>query len=112
MANEEPMIRLGRRAFLQHGTLLLTAAALFEGCPPKDPKTKYPVCLEGNRACPPEDCGGPWGYASLLEVIANPKHEEHAEMLEWCGPFDPEAFDANKATKEMRKGLPDWRQYR
>lgn len=76
---------------------------LFEGCPSKGPKTKYPVCLEGKRACPPEDCGGPWGYASLLEVIGNPKHEEHAEMLEWCGPIEPEAFDAEKVTKELRK---------
>lgn len=76
---------------------------LFEGFPPKDPKVKYPLCLEGKRACPPEDCGGPWGYANFLDVIANPKHEEHAEMLEWSGPFDPEAFDAKKATREMRK---------
>ena len=76
---------------------------LFEGCPPKEPKMKYPLCLEGKRACPPEDCGGPWGYASLLDVIGNPKHEEHTEMLEWIGPFDPEAFDAKKVTREMRK---------
>lgn len=76
---------------------------LFEGCPPKDSKAKYPLCLEGKRACPPEDCGGPWGYANLLEVIGNPKHEEHAEMLEWIGPFDPDAFDAKKVTREMRK---------
>ena len=76
---------------------------LFEGCPTKEPKLKYPLCLEGKRACPPEDCGGPGGYANVLDVIGNPKHEEHAEMLEWCGPFDPEAFDAKKVTREMRK---------
>jgi hypothetical protein len=76
---------------------------LFEGFPPPDPKAKYPLCLEGARACPPEDCGGPWGYISYLEAISNPRHEEHKEMLRWRGPFDPEAFDAKKATKKMRK---------
>ncbi|GDY10753.1 hypothetical protein LBMAG52_42410 [Planctomycetia bacterium] len=76
---------------------------LFEGCPTKDPKLKHPLCLEGKRACPPEDCGGPGSYANLLEVIGNPKHEEHGEMLGWIGPFDPEAFDAKKVTREMRK---------
>jgi hypothetical protein len=75
----------------------------FEGFPPADPKAKYPVCVEGGRACPPEDCGGPWGYADYLAALADPKHEQHEEMLEWRGPFDPEAFDANRATREMRK---------
>ncbi|HVA46493.1 MAG TPA: plasmid pRiA4b ORF-3 family protein [Pirellulales bacterium] len=76
---------------------------LFEGFPTADPKAKYPVCLEGARACPPEDCGGPWGYVDYLEAISNPKHKEHKDMLRWRGPFDPEAFDAKKATREMRK---------
>ena len=76
---------------------------LFEGFPPIDPKAKVPLCLEGERACPPEDCGGPPGYADYLDAIADPKNEQHEEMLEWRGPFDPEAFDANKATKAMRK---------
>jgi Plasmid pRiA4b ORF-3-like protein len=75
----------------------------FEGFPPNDPKAKYPTCLEGERACPPEDCGGPWGYGDYLAAIADPRHEQHEEMMEWRGPFDPEAFDAKKATKEMRK---------
>jgi hypothetical protein len=76
---------------------------LFEGYPPAEPKAKYPLCLEGARACPPEDCGGPWGYADYLAAIADPHHEQHEELLEWRGPFDPEAFDAAKATTEMRK---------
>jgi hypothetical protein len=75
---------------------------LFEGFPTNDPRAKYPLCLEGGRACPPEDCGGPTGYASYLSVIADPKHEQHEEMLGWRGPFDPEVFDANMTTKEMR----------
>jgi hypothetical protein len=76
---------------------------LFEGFPPIDAKVKYPLCLEGERACPPEDCGGPSGYGEYLAAIADPEHEEHEEMLEWRGPFDPEAFDYEKATTEMRK---------
>jgi hypothetical protein len=76
---------------------------LFEGFPPIDPKAKYPICLEGERACPPEDCGGTSGYGDYLAAIADIDHEQHEEMLEWRGPFDPKAFDAKKATKEMRK---------
>ncbi|QEL17825.1 plasmid pRiA4b ORF-3 family protein [Limnoglobus roseus] len=76
---------------------------LFEGFPPAVPKAKPPICLEGERACPPEDCGGPPGYADYLAAIADPQDEQHEELLEWRGPFDPEAFDATKATKAMRK---------
>jgi len=79
---------------------------LFEGFPLIDPKAKAPVCLEGELACPPEDCGGPPGYAEYLDAIADPEHERHDEMQEWRGPFDPSVFDAKKATKEMRKGKP------
>jgi hypothetical protein len=76
---------------------------LFEGFPPADPKANYPLCVEGERACPPEDCGGPGGYADYLIAIAAHKHEQHEELLEWRGSFDPEAFDPKNATKEMRK---------
>lgn len=83
---------------------------LFEGRLPVGPKAKYPVCLEGERACPPEDCGGAWSYTDFLKAIHNPKHEQHPEMLEWIGGrFDPEEFDPAVATKAMKKGLPDWR---
>jgi len=78
---------------------------LFEGFPPFDSQQKYPVCLEGKRACPPEDCGGPWGYPDYLAAICDPKHEMHEDLLNWRGPFDPEAFDAKKATRDMRKRL-------
>jgi hypothetical protein len=53
-----------------------------------------PVCLDGARACPPEDCGGIHGYEHLLGVLADPKHPEHREMRGWVGGgFDPEAFN-------------------
>lgn len=82
---------------------------LFEGVRPAEPGVKYPICLEGKRACPPEDVGGLRGYADYLEALADPTHEEHEMMLEWNGPFDPEAFDAEQAGRAMRRGLPDWR---
>ncbi|MCH7872344.1 MAG: plasmid pRiA4b ORF-3 family protein [Planctomycetes bacterium] len=54
----------------------------------------YPICLKGRRRCPPEDCGGPWGYMNLLSVLDDPKHPEHAELVDWAGDaIDPEAFD-------------------
>jgi Plasmid pRiA4b ORF-3-like protein len=64
---------------------------------------RYPRCAAGKRACPPEDCGGPWGYADFLEAISNPKHESHEELLEWVGgEFDPEAFDLEAVNRRMR----------
>ena len=83
---------------------------LFEGVMRAEAKVKYPRCVEGARACPPEDCGGIWGYADFVDAIQNPDNPKHEEMLEWVGGrFDPEAFDPMKATRAMRKGLPDWR---
>jgi hypothetical protein len=62
---------------------------------PREKDARYPLCVGGERACPPEDCGGTWGYETLLDVINNPAHEEHEEMLEWLGgQFDPERFDS------------------
>jgi hypothetical protein len=67
---------------------------------------RYPVCLGGERACPPEDCGGSWGYQELLDTIRNPAHDEYDEMMEWLGgEFDPEEFDlegVNQALRRMR----------
>ncbi|MGC1717342.1 MAG: plasmid pRiA4b ORF-3 family protein, partial [Isosphaeraceae bacterium] len=68
-----------------------------------DPKVKYPRCVEGARACPPEDVGGSWGYADFLEAMADPKHPEHREMKEWIGrKFDPEKFDLKAVNRELR----------
>ena len=82
---------------------------VFEGCLKTEKGLRYPVCLEGENACPPEDVGGVGGYAEYLEAIADPTHEQHDDMIQWRGKFDPTLFDAEKATKKMRRGLPDWR---
>jgi hypothetical protein len=68
-----------------------------------EPDVKYPRCIDGKRACPPEDCGGPWGYADFVEAIQNPNHERHDELLEWIGgEFDPEAFDLEAVNEELK----------
>lgn len=64
----------------------------------------YPKCLAGKKACPPEDCGGVWGYYNMLEAIADPKHEDHEDMLEWLGDeFDPDEFDLNEVNAELAR---------
>lgn len=61
-----------------------------------------PQVLDGARACPPEDCGGPWGYEHLLEVLADPSHEEHNTMSQWAGvEFDSEAFDVAQTNANL-----------
>jgi hypothetical protein len=63
-------------------------------------------CLDGRRACPPEDCGGSWGYEELLAILANPRHPEHEERLEWVGgAIDPEAFDADEFSQRLAEML-------
>ena len=70
---------------------------------PVSKKMKYPVCLDGSRACPPEDCGGIFSYGFLLETLANPASENYDETVEWLSEFDPAAFDAKAATRAMRR---------
>jgi hypothetical protein len=61
-------------------------------------------CTGGARACPPEDCGGPHGYAHMLQVLANPRDEEHADMKLWAPRrFDAEKFDASAVNKRLLK---------
>ncbi len=75
---------------------------LVEKILPLEANKRYPVCLTGRRACPPEDCGGIWGYAHLLEAIQDPDHPEHEDLLEWLeDDFDPEAFDLDEINREL-----------
>jgi len=64
--------------------------------------------LKGKRNCPPEDCGGGWGYANLVEALADPEHPEHEDMMEWIGEYDPEEFDIEEINADLigRFGLP------
>lgn len=66
------------------------------------PPQQHAQCLDGARACPPEDCGGPWGYADLLAALADPQHPQHDELRAWGGGIDPEAFDAVQVDKLLR----------
>jgi hypothetical protein len=64
---------------------------------------KYPVCLAGERASPPEDCGGVPGYANLLDVLRDRTHPEHRDMLAWAGRgFNPERFDLAAVNRKLR----------
>jgi Plasmid pRiA4b ORF-3-like protein len=64
----------------------------------------YPACIAGARACPPEDCGGPFEYADMVEVLQNPSHKRHKDMLEWVGGgFDSETFDLDAVNKQLTK---------
>jgi len=73
-------------------------AIVVEGRQPPDEGRTYPACIAGKRRCPPEDCGGPWGYRDLLAILADPSQPDHAEQLEWIGgAFDPEDFSVAAA---------------
>jgi len=71
---------------------------VIEGTIPRAEGQRYPACIAGKRACPPEDSGGPYGYANLLEVRADPSHPDHEEMSEWLDEdFDPDEFSVVEA---------------
>jgi len=81
---------------------------LVEKILPPQEGVHYPVCLAGKRACPPEDCGGVWGYEELLETIRDPEHEQYDEMMDWLGgEFNPEAFDLNEVNERLSGRLED-----
>jgi hypothetical protein len=67
----------------------------------REPDVAYPQCIAGKLRCPPEDCGGVWGYVSLLEALGDPSHPEHEEMMEWAGAIDPEQFSMDEANARL-----------
>jgi hypothetical protein len=71
---------------------------------PAEAGAHYPRCVAGERACPPEDCGGPWGYEDVLQAVQGPQTERQEELLEWLGDdgFDPEAFDVEEVNKQLQ----------
>ncbi len=69
------------------------------------PGTRYPPCIAGRRACPPEDVGGTWSYNDYLAAIADPSHKDDDRLVEWAGgPFDPEEFDLAATDKWLDGG--------
>lgn len=71
---------------------------------PLDNNTKYPICLTGKMNCPPEDCGGIWGYSDMLEILKDPDHEEYESYIEWLGEkFDPEYFNKDEVNEFLKE---------
>lgn len=71
---------------------------------PPDDSLRYPICLDGANACPPEDVGGAPGYEDLRQALADPDHPERDDMLIWLGgEFDPAAFDLAKANQRLQR---------
>lgn len=87
---------------------------LLERVLPKDSKIVYPLCLAGKNACPPDDCGGVWGYQNLQKILKNPNDSEHEGMLKWLGldnssEFNPYEFDlAEIEFEDPRARLKEW----
>ena len=76
---------------------------LVEKILPPEQGVRYPICVKGRRACPPEDVGGVWGYAGFLQAIQDPDHPEHKNYMQWIGgEFDPEAFDLDEINAALR----------
>ena len=69
---------------------------------PHDKAQQLPRCVAGKRSCPPEDCGGVWGYEEMLELLKHPEDPEYEERMEWLGgEFDPEEFDVDGVNLQL-----------
>jgi hypothetical protein len=73
------------------------------------PGLTYPFLIEAKGRCPPEDVGGPPGYAEFLEAIRDPEHERHDECKTWIGEvFDPTVVDANTIAEQLADLAKRW----
>ena len=76
---------------------------------PFDSAIKLPHCIKGKRACPPEDCGGMWGYMDLIAIMSDKSHPEYTERAEWLeenfgiNDFDPEFFDLEEVNTQLHR---------
>lgn len=70
---------------------------------PGESNIKHPVCLSGERRCPPEDVGGAHGYEAFLEVIFDPMHEEYKRMVRWAGGHFVDEFDVNAVNRKLSR---------
>lgn len=78
-----------------------------------DPSLKLPLCILASRACPPEDCGGPWGYSEMLKALADAGHERHEELQEWIGDdFDPAFVDVDAINAALAAYAKSWKRAR
>jgi hypothetical protein len=68
-----------------------------------DKDDKPPRLVDGERACPPDDSGGPFGFAEMLDAVADPDHSEHEDMRDWLGDFDAAAFDKKKLDRNAKR---------
>ena len=80
---------------------------VLQKCLPAAPTIAYPICTDGQLACPPEDCGGITGFYDLLDALRDPKHEQHKELKDWVGgDYDPEAFSIEAVNRILTRLLP------
>lgn len=109
--SSEPKVRLNQLNLVEKQKFLYVYdfgdnwehTILVEKILPIDEKKQYPICLAGKRSGPPEDCGGPWGYMDLLDVISDPNDPEYDERIDWVGEdFDSELFDIEKINKRLK----------
>src|SRR5215203_241641 len=104
-----------RRGLMRHRTTSLTNTDGWEHTIKVEritdpmPSLTYPLLIDATGRCPPEDVGGPWGYAEFLAAIGDPKHESHAEMVQWVGaPFDPNTIDFDEHAKAVEALAKAW----
>jgi hypothetical protein len=78
---------------------------LFEAILLPESTEAYPRCIAGERRCPPEDVGGPFGFEEYLQALTDPDHDEHESWLHWRGPFDPFAFSLTEINGRLRNSF-------